>query len=54
MNENKINLSKVGVFSQQSEQSLYDFLQDWFFPQGIEIIELGESFKNREGLDLVI
>ena len=54
MSENKISLRRVGIFSTQSEQPLYDFLQDWFVPHGIEMSTLEEGVKSRDGLDLVI
>ena len=54
MSENKINLRRVGIFTQQSEQQIYDFLQEWFIPHGIEMSCLEEGFKSKEALDLVI
>ena len=54
MCENKINLRRVGIFSQQLEQPLYDFLQEWFVPHGIEMSTLEDGVKSRDGLDLVI
>ena len=54
MTENKINLRRVGIFSTKSEQPLYDFLQDWFVPHGIEMHTFEEGVKSRDGLDLVI
>ncbi len=54
MNENVINLRRVGIFTQQSEQNLYSFLQNWFLPHGIEISKLKDGFKTRDDLDLVI
>ena len=54
MSENKINLRRVGIFTQQSEQQIYDFLQQWFIPHGIEISWLEEGFKSKDALDLVI
>ena len=54
MSKNKINLRRVGIFTQQSEQQIYDFLQQWFVPQGIEISRLEEGFKSEDVLDLVI
>ena len=55
MSENKINLRRVGIFSTQSEQPLFDFLQDWFVPHGIEMTTLQAGVKNRDSLlDLVI
>ena len=54
MSENKINLRRVGIFTQQSEQQIYDFLQEWFIPHGIEMSWLEEGFKNKDDLDLVI
>ena len=54
MSENKINLRRVGIFSTQSELPLYEILQDWFVPHGIEMSTLEEGVKSRDGLDLVI
>ena len=54
MSKNKISLRRVGIFSTQSEQSLYDFLQDWFVPHGIEMSPLKDDVKSRDGLDMVI
>ena len=54
MSENKINLRRVGIFTQQSEQQIYDFLQQWFIPHGIEISWIEEGFKSEDALDLVI
>ena len=54
MSENVINLRRVGIFTQQSEQHLYSFLQHWFLPHGIEMSSLEEGFDSRQGLDLVI
>ena len=54
MSENKINLRRVGIFTQQSEQQIYDFLQKWFVPHGIEMSWLEEGFKSKDALDLVI
>ena len=54
MSKNKINLRRVGIFTQQSEQQIYDFLQHWFIPHGIEMSWLEEGFKSKDALDLVI
>ena len=54
MSKNKINLRRVGIFTQQSEQQIYDFLQQWFIPHGIEMSWLEEGFKSKDALDLVI
>ena len=54
MSENKINLRRVGIFAQQSEQQLYNFLHAWFLPHGIEISTLEEGAKSKDGLDLVL
>jgi len=54
VSKNKINLRRVGIFSSQSEQPMYGFLQDWFVPHGIEMSRLEEGVKSRDGLDLVI
>jgi NAD+ kinase len=54
VSENKINLRRVGIFTQQSEQQIFDFLQQWFIPHRIEMSWLEEGFKNKEPLDLVI
>ncbi len=54
MIKNKIILKRVGIFSQQLEPSLYNFLKDWFIPQHIEISKLKEGLKSRNDLDLVI
>ena len=54
MSKNKINLRRVGIFTQQSEQQINDFLKQWFVPQGIEISRVEEGFKSEDVLDLVI
>ena len=52
--ENKINLRKVGIFSQQMGHPVTDLLQEWFVPHGIEIFPLEEGKESKSGLDLVI
>ena len=54
MNKKKINLKRVGIFSQHLETSLYDFLSDWFTPHHIGISKLQEGVKSRVDLDLVL
>ena len=54
MSENKINLRRVGIFTQQLEQHLYSFLQHWFLPHDIEMSSLEDGDKSRDDLDLVI
>tara|TARA_B110000967_G_scaffold206918_1_gene254883 strand:+ start:41 stop:859 length:819 start_codon:yes stop_codon:yes gene_type:complete len=54
MNENKIKLCKVGIFSPQFEQPMTELVQEWFVPHGIETLALeGKSGRN-EDLDLVL
>tara|TARA_B100000686_G_scaffold281589_1_gene303408 strand:+ start:196 stop:1014 length:819 start_codon:yes stop_codon:yes gene_type:complete len=52
--KNVINLRKVGIFTQQSEQHLYSFLESWFLKHGIEMSSLDDGVKSRDDLDLVI
>ena len=54
MKEKKINLRRVGIFSQHSDQTLYNYLQDWFLPHGIEMSLLEDKIKSSDSLDLVI
>ena len=54
MRKNLIKLSRVGIFTQQSEHKLYKFLQHWCLKHGIEMSTLNDGLKSREDLDLVI
>ncbi len=53
MNENKIKLRKVGIFSQQLVLPVTELLQEWFVPHGIEITTLADGEKSETGLDLI-
>lgn len=54
MNENKIKLRKVGIFSQQLVPPVTELLQEWFVPHGIEITTLADGEKSETGLDLIV
>ena len=54
MNENKIKLRKVGIFSQQLVHPVTELLQEWFVPHGIEITTLADGGKSETGLDLIV
>jgi len=45
VNENKIKLRKVGIFSQQLVLPVTELLQEWFVPHGIEITTLADGEK---------
>ena len=47
VNENKIKLRKVGIFSPQLVHPVTELLQEWFVPHGIEIATLADGGKVR-------
>ena len=54
MNENKIKLRKVGVFSPQFDKPVTELVQKWFVPHGIEISHLEDDSVSIDDLDLVL
>ena len=54
MKENKINLRRAGVFSQQLKLPLQELLQEWSAKHNIEIVALVDTENNGDTLDLVI
>ena len=54
MNENKIKLRKVGIFSPQFEQPVTELVQEWFVPHGIETLALEGKTGRNDDLDLVL